>query len=77
MDGVTVQPASNGNGTEAAWQQAIEHAKRGKPPTDPLLLAAVREFGWPRLQSMTEKDLSFAKGEFANVYKRHAATMQH
>jgi hypothetical protein len=78
-DGVRLTPAasSNGHGAEAAWQSAVEHAKRGKPPTDATLLAAVREFGWPRLQAMTEKELSFAKGEFANVYKRHAAATQH
>jgi hypothetical protein len=75
------QASTNGNGhhDNTPWKMAVAHARKGKVPTDPLLFAAVREFGWPRLQAMSEKDLAYSgnQKEFINVYQRIAATVQH
>jgi phage replication O-like protein O len=56
-------------GDTAVWGTALTHARRGDSNfADPALKAAVRVFGWPKLQAIKPGDENFYRKEFLRIY---------
>lgn len=51
------------------WELALQHARRGDSSfSDPALKAAVRAFGWRKLQDIKAGDENFYRKEFMRIY---------
>lgn len=64
-------PAGNGRNSSSAdvWELALQHARRGDSSfSDPALKAAVRAFGWRKLQDIKAGDENYYRKDFMRIY---------
>lgn len=80
-DKVGEKSSANGNGHHVngsasnVWDTALDHARRGDPNfADQTLKAAVRAFGWPKLQAIPPGKENFYKSDFMRIYDDKSAT---